>query len=68
MCSAGLQTIQSLEQDKGKLLAVFSTRRLNTEKSVQTIKACCVSVVLSLQRREERSDAKAAGLQEPLGI
>ena len=61
--SAGLQAIQALVQEKGKLLAPCSTRWLSTERSVNRLKACFVSVVLSLQREgEERSDAKALGL------
>ncbi len=47
----------------GKLLAPCSTRWLSTERSVNRLKKCFISVVLSLQREaEERSDAKAVGL------
>ena len=59
----GLQAIQSLVNEKGRLLAPCSTRWLSTERSVIRLKSCFVSVVLSLQREgEERSDAKAVGL------
>ena len=59
---AGLQVIQSLVQEKGRLLAPSSTRWLSVERSVNRLKACFSSVVISLQRGEERSDAKALGL------
>ena len=51
--SAGLQAIQTLVQEKGKLLALCSTRWLSTDRSVDRLKACFVSVVLSLQREGE---------------
>ena len=45
------------------MLAPCSTRWLSTERSVNRLKKCYVSVVLSLQREgEEHSDAKAVGL------
>ncbi len=60
---AGLQAIQNLVQEKGRLLAPCSTRWLSTERSVTRLKGCFVSVCLALQREgEERSDAKAVGL------
>ena len=60
---AGLQAIQNLVQEKGRLLAPCSTRWLSTEQSVTRLKGCFISVILSLQREgEERSDAKAVGL------
>lgn len=60
---AGLQAIQTLLKEKGRLLAPCSTRWLSTERSVNRLKSCFSSVVLSLQREsEERSDAKALGL------
>ena len=60
---ASLQAVQGLINEKGKLLAPCTTRWLSTERSVNRLKACFVSVVLSLQREsEERSDAKALGL------
>ena len=50
-------------QEKGKLLAPCSTRSLSTERSVNRLKSCFISVALSLERQgEERSDAKAVGL------
>ena len=61
--TAGLQAIQTLVQEKGKLLAPCSTRWLSTERSVNRLKACFTSVVLTLQKEgEEKSDAKAIGL------
>ena len=63
MRTAGLEVIESLINESGKLLAPCSTRWLSTEWSVNRLKKCFVSVVLSLQREgEERSDAKAVGL------
>ena len=60
---AGLEAMQSLLQEKGRLLANCTTRRLSTERSVTRLKTCYISVVLSIQREgEERSDAKAIGL------
>lgn len=59
----GLEVVQNLLNEKGKLLAPCSTRWLSTERSVNRLKKCFVSVVVSLQREgEERSDAKALGL------
>ena len=60
---AGLEAIQSLVHELGKLLAPCSTRWLSTERSVNRLRKCYISVVLSLQREaEERSDARALGL------
>ena len=45
------------------MLAPCSTRWLSTETSVNRLKKCFISVVISLQREgEERSDARAIGL------
>ena len=42
---------------------LLATRWLSTERSVNRLKKCYVSVVLSLQQEgEERSDATAVGL------
>ena len=61
--TAGLEAVQTLISESGKLLAPCSTRWLSTEKSVNRLKKCFISVVLSLQREgEERLDAKALGL------
>ena len=60
---AGLQDIQTLIQEKGRLLATCTTRWLTTERSVMCLKTCLTSVVLSIEREgEEISDAKAIGL------
>ena len=60
---AGLEAVQSLISESGRLLAPCSTRWLSTERSVNRLRKCFISVVLSLQREgEERSDAKALGL------
>ena len=57
--TAGLEAIQTLTGDDGKLLAPCSTRWLSTERSVNRLKKCYVSVVLRLQwEEEERSDAE----------
>ena len=49
--------------ESGKLLAPCSTRWVSIERSVNRLKRCFASVILSLQREgEERSDAKALGL------
>lgn len=61
--TAGLEAVQTLINESGKLLAPCSTRWLSTERSVNRLRKCFISVVLSLQREgEERSDAKALGL------
>ena len=61
--TAGLEAVQTLISESGKLLAPCSTRWLSTERSVNRLRKCFISVVLSLQREgEERSDAKAVGL------
>ena len=61
--TAGLQAVQNLIHESGKLLAPCSTRWLSIERSVNRLRKCFASVVLSLQREgEERSDAKALGL------
>lgn len=58
--SAGLQAIQALVQEQGKLLALCSTQWLSTERNINRLKACFVSVVLSLNREgEERSNTIA---------
>ena len=62
---AGLEAIQNLVHESGKLLAPCSTRWLSTERSVNRLRKCYISVVLSLQREaEERSDARALGLSK----
>ena len=61
--TAGLEAVHNLINESGKLLAPCSTRWLSVERSVNRLKNCFTSVVLSLQREgEERSDAKALGL------
>jgi len=62
--TAGLGAIQSFLQEKqSKLLEPCSTRWLSVERSVQRLKECFISVVLSLEREgSERSEAKAIGL------
>ena len=64
--TAGLEAIQSFIQEKqSKLLEPCSTRWLSIERSVQRIKECFISVVLSLEREgSERSEAKAIGLSK----
>ena len=64
--TAGLEAIQSFIQEKQtKLLEPCSTRWLSIERSVQRIKECFISVVLSLEREgSERSEAKAIGLSK----
>ena len=63
--TAGLEAIQTLISESGKLLAPCATRWLSTERSVNRLRKCYVSVVLGLQREgEERSDAKALGLNK----
>ena len=66
VCTAGLEAIQSFIQEKQtKLLEPCSTRWLSIERSVQRIKECFISVVLSLEREgSERSEAKAIGLSK----
>ena len=61
LCTAGLEAIQK----QTKLLEPCSTRWLSIECSVQRIKECFVSVVLSLERQgSERSEAKAISLSK----
>ena len=61
--SAGLQAIQLLTLEKGRLLPNCTTRWLSTERSVMRPKSCYISVVLSLQNDSENwRDAKALGL------
>lgn len=62
--TAGLEAMQNFIQEKqSKLLEPCSTRWLSIERSVQRIKECFISVVLSLEREgSERSEAKAIGL------
>ena len=49
--------------EKGRLQYPSSTRWLSVELCVHKLKACFVSIVLSLEREgEERSAAKAIGL------
>ena len=64
--TAGLEAIQTFIQEKqSKLLEPSSTRWLSIERSVQRLKDCFVSVVLSLEREgTERSEAKAIGLSK----
>ena len=58
--TAGLEAVQTIINESGKLLAPCSTRWLSTERSVNRLRKCFTSVV---QREgEERSDAKAVGL------
>ena len=58
--TAGLEAVQNLIHESGKVLTPCSTRWLSIEHSVNRMKKC---VVLSLQREgEERSNAKALGL------
>ena len=53
------QAIQTLLQEKGRLIAPSATRWLSVDRSVNRLKSCFSSVVISLQREgEERSDAK----------
>ena len=64
MRTAGLKAIECLLQQKGSLVAPSTTRWLSIEQSVNKLRACLTSVVISLQRKgEERGDAKALGLQ-----
>ena len=61
--TAGLQAIQLLTEEKGRLLPNCTTRWLSTERSVTRLKSCYTSVVLSLQNDSERHrNAKALGL------
>ena len=59
---AGLDAIKQLLGEKGKLQAPSSARWLSVEACLSKLKLCFASVVLSLERGEERSDAKAIGL------
>ena len=61
--TAGLQAIQLLTEEKGRLLPNCTTRWLSTERSIMRLKSCYTSVVLSLQNDSERhGNAKALGL------
>ena len=62
--TTGLEAVQTLlGEESKKLLAPCSTRWLSIERSVNRLKTCFISVVISLQREgEERSDARAVGL------
>ena len=63
--TAGLEAILTLISESGKLLAPCATRWLSTERSVNRLRKCNISVVLGLQLEgEERSDAKALGLNK----
>ena len=58
---AGLKAVQTLLEEKGKLVAPDGC----VERSVNRLKDCFSSVVVSLQREgEDRSDAKALGLNK----
>ena len=62
--TAGLKAIHRLLEQKGSLVAPCTTRWLSIEQSVNKLRACFASVIMSLQREgEERADAKALGLQ-----
>ena len=43
--TAGLEAVQNLISESGKLLAPCSTRWLNTERSVNRLRKCYISVV-----------------------
>ena len=61
--TAGLQAVQSLLREKGRLIAPCETRWLSVDRSVNRLKDSFASIVVSLQREgEERGDAKAMGL------
>ena len=61
--TAGLEAVQALINESGKLIAPCSTRWLSVDRSVNRLKSCFKSVVISLQREsQERSDARALGL------
>ena len=45
LCTAGLQAIETLVNEKGQLLAPCLTRWLSTELSVTRLKSCYVAVV-----------------------
>ena len=66
VCTAGLEEVQSLLQEKHiKILEPCVTRWLSIEHSVHRIKDCYVSIVLSLEREgTERCEAKAIGLSQ----
>ena len=58
---AGLDTMRELLQERGNFQAPSSTRWLSVERCVNKLKVFFASVVLSLERGEERSDAKKIG-------
>ena len=61
--TAGLEAIQALLHEKGKMVAPCATRWLSIERSVSRLKACFASVSVSLQREaQERHDARALGI------
>ncbi len=60
---AGLESVKSLLQQKGRLEAPSSTRWLSVERCVNKLKLCFSSIVIALEREgTERTDAKAIGL------
>ena len=62
--NSSVQAIQCLLEQKGSLVAPCTTRWLSIEQSVNKLRACFASVIMSLQREgDERGDAKARGLQ-----
>lgn len=61
--TAGLEAVQALIHESGKLIAPCTTRWLSVDRSVNRLKACFKFVVISLQREsQERSDARALGV------
>ena len=61
--TAGLEAVQALIHESGKLIAPCTTRWLSVDRSVNRLKSCFRSIVISLQQEsEERSDARALGL------
>ena len=61
--TAGLEAVQALINESGKLIAPCTTRWLSVDRSVNCLKSCFTSVVISLQREsQERSDVRALGL------
>ena len=60
---AGLDSIQSLLQEKGRLVAPSATRWLSVKRCVKRLKTCFSSVVITLEKEgTERGEAKAIGL------
>ena len=43
--TAGLEAVQNVISESGKLLAPYSTRWLSTERSVNRLRKCYISVV-----------------------